>query len=117
QARGPIRLFGHDLTLNAAVTATGNGMADQNRIELHASGNVTQTAAMSAYGLSLHGNGRFALEHSGNTVSVLAAGSGAAPVGRLSYVNANTLSIGSVSGVSGVNASGTVSVATVAGDL
>ncbi|TBV12352.1 YDG domain-containing protein [Stutzerimonas kirkiae] len=118
QAAGPIRLFGQHLTLAGRITAQGNADEDDDRIELHARGSVTQgDEALSAHALSLQGGGRFTLT-AHNNVDTLATGG----IGNLSFVNNGTLTVGSVSNTdgsqaNGISASGKVRVETLSGDL
>jgi filamentous hemagglutinin family protein len=104
---GPISLYGGNLAINGAVTATGS-----NTIALSSSGNVTQTAALTADKLELLG-GNVTLSHVGNNVSTLAASG----VGALTYANSDALTLGAVGASTGVSASGVVVVETLAGDL
>ncbi|ULX57831.1 autotransporter-associated beta strand repeat-containing protein [Ectothiorhodosinus mongolicus] len=107
---GPITVYGGDIAIDAALNAASS------TINLHASGNVTQTAALNAAGLGLHGTGNFTLNNTANSVSVLAGGDNNTALGGVSFVNTGELTIGSVN-PTGITASGDVFVATVTGDL
>ncbi|MEX0448647.1 YDG domain-containing protein [Spiribacter sp. 221] len=109
-AAGPISVYGGDLTLNDAVTATNSTLT------LNASGSVTQSAALTADNLSLGGVGDFTLTNAANNVAILAGGSSTTPLGSLSYVDADALTIGMVN-PTGLWSAGDVAVSTVSGDL
>jgi hypothetical protein len=83
---------------------------------LLSSGAVTQTAAIVANGLALHGTGTFTLTNASNNVVTLAGGSSASKLGSLTFVDSDSLTIGTV-GVSGLTASGDILVETLSGDL
>ncbi|WP_164732899.1 YDG domain-containing protein, partial [Flagellimonas marinaquae] len=115
---GPIRIYGGNLALNAAVSAT-DGAAEPtlSDINLHATGTVTQTAALTADGLGLHGVGTFTLTNTGNNVVTLAGGESAAKLGSLSFVDAaDGLEIGTVN-PTGIFATGPVLIETLDGDI
>ncbi len=108
---GPITLYGGNVAIKAALTATG---AD---INLHATGAVTQTAAVTADGLGLHGTGTFTLTNAGNNVATIAGGDAETKLGSLSFTDASGgLAIGSVNPV-GITSTGKVLVETLAGDI
>ncbi|HEY7907037.1 MAG TPA: hypothetical protein VIC53_08990, partial [Wenzhouxiangella sp.] len=107
---GPIAIYGADLSLNGALTATSSD------INLHATGSVTQTAAITTNRLSLNGTGNFALQNASNNVSVIAGGDGTTRLGNVAYRNANALEIVSIN-PSGIFSTGTVLIETETGDL
>ncbi|WP_298949654.1 MBG domain-containing protein [uncultured Polaribacter sp.] len=108
---GPITIYGSDLTFNAALTAT-----DDN-INLHATGNVTQSAALTANGLGLHGTGTFTLTNTSNNVATIAGGDNTTKLGSLSFVDATGgLTIGTVN-PTGIAATGDVLIETLSGDI
>jgi hypothetical protein len=76
---GPIKIYGSNLALNGALTASN---AD---INLHASGNTTQTAALTANGLGLHGTGNFTLNNTLNKVVRIAGGNSTNKLGSLRF--------------------------------
>jgi uncharacterized protein (DUF2147 family) len=106
---GPITLLGGDITLNAALTASGT-----QTITLASSGQVTDGAsgAVSASHLLLSG-GNVTLDSTSNAVGTLAASG----VSGLTWVNNNALTLGTVGATHGISASGVVHIATRAGDL
>ena len=97
------------ITINGALTATGN-----NTIALNGSGTVNEGASGSlvADKLVLLG-GNVTLDKTGNKVTTLAA----IGVDNLTYLNSDVLNIGTAGGIAGINANGTVNVATVTGNL
>jgi hypothetical protein len=108
---GPISVYGGDLALNAALTATD---AD---INLHATGAVSQSAAISADGLGLHGTGTFTLTNTSNNVATIAGGDATTKLGSLSFVDAaDGLTIGSVN-PTGITATGPILIETLEGDI
>jgi gliding motility-associated-like protein len=107
---GPITVYGGDLSINSALTATA---AD---INLHASGTVSQSAALTANGLGLHGGGTFTLQNSSNNVATIAGGTSGIRLGNIVYRDVNTLEIGSVN-PDGIFSSGTVLIETENGNL
>ncbi len=114
---GPIEIHGSDIAINGALSATdGASSPTLSDINLHASGNVTQTAAITAAGLGLHGTGSFTLTNTSNSVATLAGGDSTTKLGSLSFVNAGALEVGSVN-PTGITASGNVAISTVTGDL
>ncbi len=106
---GPINLFGGDLAINAALTATGT-----NTISLNSSGTVTDGAsgALSASNLLLSG-GNVTLDSTSNAIGTLAA----TGVSGLTFVNGAALTLGTLGATNGVSASGVVAVSTTSGDL
>lgn len=106
---GPINLYGGDLAINAALTATGT-----NTISLNSSGTVTDGAsgALSASNLLLSG-GNVTLDSTSNAIGTLAA----TGVSGLKFVNGAALTLGTVGTTHGVSASGVVDVSTTSGDL
>jgi hypothetical protein len=108
---GPVTIYGGDIALNGALTVTNDD------INLHATGNVTQTAAITADGLGLHGTGSFILTDTGNNIDTLAGGDNSTLLGSLSLVDASGgLTIGSVN-PTGIKASGDVLIETLSGDI
>ncbi|MGI9159307.1 MAG: beta strand repeat-containing protein, partial [Saprospiraceae bacterium] len=108
---GPIKIYGSNLALNGALTASN---AD---INLHASGNTTQTAALTANGLGLHGTGNYTLNNTSNKVVTIAGGNSTDKLGSLSFVDASGgLTIGSVNPV-GITAVGDILIETLTGNI
>ena len=95
-----------DLTIGQAGDLGVNDIAlDTGNLTLAVTGSVTQTAGntISANGLQLLGQGQVRLEEAGNAVNVLAANH----QGTISYQNANSLSIGTVTdSITGTSTSG-----------
>jgi hypothetical protein len=110
---------GTGIGLGGNVTAsggTGSSPGNNGRITLNATaGGANQTAgAIVGGGLLLQGAGAFNLTRSGNNVVTLAGN----PNGSVNYVDADSLTIGSVGGVNGLSSGGNaISVATVNGNL
>jgi hypothetical protein len=102
------------MALNSALTAVSSS------INLHATGNVTQTAAftaaITAAGLGLHGTGDFTLTNTDNAVTTIAGGDSTTQLGSVSFVNAGALTIGSVN-PEGITSSGDIRIETLTGDL
>jgi hypothetical protein len=107
---GPITLYGGDLAINAATTATSSD------INLHATGAVTQTAAITANRLALNGTGTFTLQNAANNVGTIAGGDATTRLGNVAYRDANALEIGSVN-PDGIFSSGNVLIETENGDI
>ncbi len=109
---GPITVYGSDITLNAALAASGS-----NIVTLTGSGSVTDGASgyLTATNLLLNGSGSYTLDHASNDVTTLAA----TGIGNLSYADSSALTIGTVSSTSGITAAGanTIAVSTLSGDL
>ncbi len=105
---GPITIYGGNLAINAALTATSS-----NTITLTGSGTVSDGASgyLVADKLALLG-GNVTLDHASNAIGTLAASG----IGSLSYRDSNALTIGTVN-PSGVTAAGPVSISTLTGDL
>jgi hypothetical protein len=108
---GPITIYGADIAINQALTATTN------TISLISSGNVTQTAALTANNLSLAGTGTFTLQNSTNNVATLAGGESGTRLGSLAYRDADALEIGTVGALNGLFTTGTLLVETENGNL
>lgn len=108
QVAGPIDIYGGNVVINAALTATGSNM-----IRLTSSGTVTDGAsgAIVADKLGILG-GNVTLDSALNNVGTLAASG----VSGLTYVNNGALTIGTVNPV-GIRATGPVSITTRTGDL
>ncbi|MGV0963539.1 MAG: autotransporter-associated beta strand repeat-containing protein, partial [Polynucleobacter sp.] len=102
---GNLSLYGANIAINSALSSVA-----LNRVLL--SGNATQTAGFIASNLLVL-NGNINLSNTSNNVTIFAASN----VTNVTYVDANGLTIGTVSGINGVNASGLVNISTVAGDL
>ncbi|WP_367847173.1 YDG domain-containing protein [Rhodoferax sp. WC2427] len=105
-----------DLTLKTGATIAINAPVTSSTLTLTAAGTVGQTVAgnLTATNLLLNGSGNYALATaSSNVVSALAAGG----TGTTSYKNNSELQIGTVNGISGISASGPVSIGTASGDL
>ena len=103
---GPVSLFGGNIAINGALTATSD------TITLTSSGNVTQTAALTASNLLLSG-GSVSLTNTSNAIGTLAA----TGVSGLSYEDSNSLTVGAVGSTNGISATGAVTVSTVSGNL
>lgn len=101
---GPVRLYGGNVAVSAALTASS--------VTLKGSGTVSQTGAITANDLLLLG-GNVTLDHASNNVSTLAASG----VGSVKYWDSNSLTIGAVGATDGINATGTVDVQTLSGNL
>ncbi|ASV30985.1 T9SS type B sorting domain-containing protein [Maribacter cobaltidurans] len=108
---GPITIYGGDIAINQALTASSN-----NTISLNASSNVTQSAAITANNLALFGTGNFTLQNSSNNIDVLAGGDATTRLGNIAYRDANALEIGTVN-PTGIFATGTVLVETETGNI
>jgi gliding motility-associated-like protein len=109
---GPVTVYGGNIAINAALTATNN------TINLNASGTVTQTAAVTASNLSLNGLGNFTLNNISNNITTLAGGNSTTKLGSVSFTDASGgLTIGTVGANSGLTASGTILVETLADNL
>lgn len=127
-----LRSDGGDITLDGAVSGhapgashrlkleSGSGsitlngqISDLERLTLTSSGMVTQTAPIRVADLLLDGTGDHFLTHDHNRINTLAANVGS---GAVIIKNDAPLTIGTVSGVSGVTSSnGTVQIETTAG--
>ncbi len=109
---GDVAILGGDIALDSVVsTSAGNSLT------LAVSGNATQSASISTDQLLLQGTGNFALANVANSFDTIAGGSTTARLGNVDVVNSNVVTIGTVEGVSGLTASGTLNIATLAGDL
>ena len=79
-----------------------------------ASANITQTNQILGGGeLLLKGSGDVTLSNASNDISLLAASNS----GNLTYVDANDITIGTISGVSDISVSGTISLTATAGSI
>ncbi|MCH7407640.1 gliding motility-associated C-terminal domain-containing protein [Belliella aquatica] len=107
---GPISVYGGNLALNAATTATGSD------INLYASGAVSQSASLTANRLALNGTGTFTLQNAANNVGIIAGGDNTTRLGNLAYRDADALEIGSVN-PDGIFSTGTVLIETENGDI
>ena len=96
---------GGNLAINAALQTGATGTKNLS-LNLTGSGSATQTAALKANNLELMGtNASYTLNNTANYVTTLAAN-----LKNLSYINANTLTIGSVNSTTGINTSGNISI-------
>jgi filamentous hemagglutinin family protein len=85
-----------------------------NSLSVNTSGNVTQSAPISASTLLLSGAGNYTLQNTGNVIGTLAANG----INELNFLNSSALTIGWVNdSISGITATGTISVATNVGNL
>jgi len=108
---GPISIFGGDIALNGALTATSANL------NLQASGAVTQSAALTASSLSLNGSGNFTLTNTSNNVATIAGGDNTTKLGSLSFTDASGgLTIGTVN-PTGIVSTGPVLIETLVGDI
>ncbi|MDD4911229.1 MAG: filamentous hemagglutinin N-terminal domain-containing protein, partial [Sideroxydans sp.] len=98
---GPINIYGGNITVNAALTATNS------TISLTGSGNITDGVSgyLVADNLLLLG-GNVTLDHASNNVNTLAASG----VSGLTYTDSNALTIGSVGSTNGITATGAVAL-------
>ncbi|WP_230256355.1 YDG domain-containing protein [Rhodopirellula halodulae] len=105
---GEVSLIAGNVQLNASLNTNGN------RFHVDSTGAVTQNASgvISTNELLLTGAGNFSLNSGSNASTVLAASG----IHDLSYVDSNTLEIGTVD-ANGITASGEVVIATRSGDL
>jgi hypothetical protein len=101
---GPITIYGGDIVINAALTAS-----ETNTVSLYASGNVTDGASgyIVADKLALIG-GTVTLDHASNNIGTIASTSS---VGGIKLVNTGNLTIGSITTggttYDGINTTGT----------
>jgi len=100
-----------NMSLDAINVGAGN-------ISLNASSgsSVTQTAAFTAGGLEMKGGGSFTLTNSGNAISSIAAASGGASDGAISYTGNSGVSVGTVS-TAGITRTGSVTIASFGGTV
>ncbi|QWD79425.1 autotransporter-associated beta strand repeat-containing protein [Polynucleobacter sp. MWH-Spelu-300-X4] len=103
---GAVKIYGANIAINAALTATG-----ANTIWLYGSGSVNGTGAITADKLALMG-GAVSLTTVTNNVATLAA----QDISSLSYVDSNALTVGVVN-PTGIVATGAIRISTVTGDL
>lgn len=106
---GPISIYGGNVAIDAALTATGT-----NTVTLKGTVSVTDGASgyVVADKLALLG-GNVVLDHTSNNVSTLAANTGS-----VAFFDSNTLAIGTVGATNGITATaGTVRVETGTGDI
>jgi len=115
---GDVTLTGSSIALASGISSVkGLGtVGTSGTITLDATaGGANQTAgALTAAALLLQGAGAFTLNQSGNNVATLAGN----PIGSVSYVDADALTIGTVGAVNGLSSGGNaISVSTVNGNL
>jgi hypothetical protein len=122
---GSLDITGSLTTTAAGITGTGaisyNITNDlelpaitANRLSVNTTETVTQSAPISASTLLLSGAGNYTLENTGNAIGTLAANG----INELSFLNSSALTIGWVNdSISGITATGTISVATSVGNL
>ncbi|MBV5331220.1 filamentous hemagglutinin, partial [bacterium] len=101
-----MRIYGANIAINAALTATGS-----NTIWLYGSGTVNGSGAITADKLALM-SGAVSLTTVSNNIGTLAADG----VSSLSYVDSDALTVGVVN-PTGISATGAVRISTVSGDL
>ena len=103
------------LTNSAATAVTESGTVTlAANTTIGGNSDLTLSGVLSgAYGLALTNAGAFTATNTSNNISSLAA----TGVTSLDFVNSNALSIGTVNAQAGVSATGTVSIATLTGDL
>jgi len=100
-----------DIKINSTLTTGAT-------VRIETSGAVTQTGAITANALSLNGTGTFTLNNTSNNISVLYGGSSLVKLGSVSFTDASGgLSIVDPVQGSGITASGTVLIETLAGDI
>ena len=98
--------------------ALAGAEATAGRVTVTSPGAVTQTQPILATELMLRGPGTFTLTNDGNTVGTIAGGPAGEHLGTVSYVDSSGgLTIGDVGGVSGVTATGAISILTRSGDI
>lgn len=107
---GPITVYGGDVALNKAITATNN------TISVKATDAVTQAEALTADKLVLSGSGTFTLDNTSNNITTLAGGTASSKLGFLNYVNSAALTIGDNNNV-GIVSTGKIVVETLNGNL
>ncbi len=103
---GPISLYGGNIAINAALTATGTNSVSM-------TGTVTDgpSGSIIADKLALL-SGTVTLDNTSHSVNTLAASSGS-----LTYRNAGALNVGTVGSTDGITAIGAVDISTQSGDL
>jgi hypothetical protein len=106
----PIRIYGGNIVIGSAVTASNSNLY------FYAASNVTQSAAVSASGIALQGGAHFALNNIGNSVSTIAAGDSNNRIASLAFTNASALTVGTVN-PAGIYSSGAIHLETLAGNL
>jgi filamentous hemagglutinin family protein len=103
---------GGTILISQPITVSGN-------LALNAPSGASQTAPIQAGSLALTGGGVYTLTNGSNDVGTLAAQ--LTNSGGLTYRDSNALSIGTVSGLTGISAAGpgalTVDIATLSGNL
>ncbi len=106
---GAIEIYGGNIAINGGLTATGS-----NTITIGASGNVTDGASgfISADSLLIEAAGTTTLDSNSNAIGTFAFDGGI-----FALTESNGLTVGTVGSTSGINATGTVNVSTLAGDL
>ncbi len=114
--------YGDAITLGANTTLTGVGSSFASTIDgahtltISDSGTPSFGGALGGTtaltGLALLGGGNFTLTNTSNRVGTLAGN-----VGNLAVVNAGAMTIGTVGATQGITGTGTLTIATVSGDL
>jgi hypothetical protein len=109
---GPISIFGGNISINAALTATNN------TININSTTSITDGASgyLIANGLALNGAGTVTLDNGTNNLGTIAAGSSGSRIGALSYFDTDDLTIGTVSST-GIYSSGDIKIETGTGDI
>ena len=98
------------------IVDTINMVSDQLILETSGLAMQSLTGAIRVEKLAFSGSGNFVFDSAYNAIDTFAAGAADAPVTSISLLNQDTLIIGSVN-PTGIHASGTISIATLAGDL
>ncbi|HRQ60260.1 MAG TPA: MBG domain-containing protein, partial [Alphaproteobacteria bacterium] len=108
--------FDNDTEINTAGAATLGAVTIANNdliVNVTGGGAITDTGAVATKGLKLNAStSSVTLDSATNAIGTLAAN-----VAALSVTNGSALTIGSVEGMDGINATGLIDVATLAGNL
>jgi filamentous hemagglutinin family protein len=96
------------------IELTGWLNASSNNLTLNSSGTITDTGSgyISATGLALLGGGSVTLDSTSNAITTLAANTG-----RVTLLESNGFTVGTIDSTVGVTATGPIDLATRAGDL
>jgi hypothetical protein len=109
---GPVNMYGNNIAISAALTATNSDLS------LYANTAVTQTSPIIAAGLSLNGTGTFTLTNTSNNFTTIAGGAVGSLLGATQIIDVSGgLTIGTVGSTSGLTGSNTIRVETLAGNL